>query len=464
MKRMMKKLFASIFILSAVIVSFAACGSDDDDEATLSLSSTISEIQFSGDGKTAWSNGTEITPSFEVVTNQATWNVTVTPAEAATWCKAEKTADGKSFTITATENTENIPPATATVTVTAGDAAPVVITVTQSKASKMKIYAAGYYLNESYNNRPCYWTDGVRTDLSYPSEALEANANSLLIHDGKIYVKGYYLDNSFNSFGCYWVDGVRTDLSFPAGSVEVRCNSIRVINGKVYAVGYCFDGKKQEDCYWVDGKRENLPEIPESTHTNCLDIASSDGKIYVVGHYQKQTYHFTPYYWVDGVRKDLSLPQGIKSSEGNSITASNGSIYVTGKYQDDSKYIACYWVDGVCKDVPVPAGAVESACFSSSVADGKLYLFGTYNNGTTDIGYYCVDKSFHELEMPESEKISNIIGTMTMTIHEGKVYITGTCIHSVSGHINNYYWVNGKRVRIDNLPDSSVFFSKIYFE
>jgi len=65
-----------------------------------------------------------------VETNQASWDVKSDQP----WCKVEKNADGVTFTISAEANLDIESPIPAKVTVTAGNASPVVIDVTQDAA------------------------------------------------------------------------------------------------------------------------------------------------------------------------------------------------------------------------------------------------------------------------------------------------------------------------------------------
>jgi len=95
--------------------------------------SDIRAIEFSGDGETATSDGNIVQPVFTVTTNWSTWEA-VSDQMWLTVIKQENT-----FTLTAAYNSSLEPPATATVTVSAGDATPVVITVTQAGGEPLDI-------------------------------------------------------------------------------------------------------------------------------------------------------------------------------------------------------------------------------------------------------------------------------------------------------------------------------------
>ena len=141
--------FSAIALVVAMMATVVSCGSKDDDSEpsetptsfivtiivqqlkipaeapTLSITPSVANIQFSATGNVATSNGTPITPTFTVETNQSEWDVN---SSAPTWLTATKSETG--FTLTAAEN--NLPSdRTATVTVSAAGATNVIINVSQ---------------------------------------------------------------------------------------------------------------------------------------------------------------------------------------------------------------------------------------------------------------------------------------------------------------------------------------------
>jgi hypothetical protein len=85
-------------------------------------------IVFSANG-TATSGGSAFTPTFDVNTNMESWNIV---SDQPSWLSVNK--QGNSFTLVATNNTGEKPRPSAKVTVTAGEAKPVVINVKQNSA------------------------------------------------------------------------------------------------------------------------------------------------------------------------------------------------------------------------------------------------------------------------------------------------------------------------------------------
>ena len=116
--------FSIVTLTAAVIALNLSCNKDK--APTLSVSPANREIVFAANGVTATADGLSITPNFSVETNQGcSWDVI--PGK--TWVKVSKSAN--SFTLSADRVTGVTAPDEATVTVTAGDATPVIIRIRQ---------------------------------------------------------------------------------------------------------------------------------------------------------------------------------------------------------------------------------------------------------------------------------------------------------------------------------------------
>lgn len=111
----------AVAICAAAMLA-SAC-TKDKDEPTLSLNKPATPIEF-----TAAATETFV---YEVKTNQQKWDV----VSDQTWCKIVKTA--ASFMVKADENFSTEAPAPATITVSAGNAKPIVIKVTQKAADAL---------------------------------------------------------------------------------------------------------------------------------------------------------------------------------------------------------------------------------------------------------------------------------------------------------------------------------------
>lgn len=139
----MKKIYFLSMLFAAL--AFSGCSSDDDgnndnNEPTLTVTPAVTggSISF-----TAAALGE--TFGFVVTTNQSAWNLGITPASAAEWCKIETQAN--SFIVTALPNMSTTASADATITVTAGTADPVTITAKQAGHKTTDTFA-GYITHD----------------------------------------------------------------------------------------------------------------------------------------------------------------------------------------------------------------------------------------------------------------------------------------------------------------------------
>jgi uncharacterized membrane protein len=191
------------------------------------------------------------------------------------------------------------------------------------------VYIAGTYRDDNdWTN--CYWKDGVRTDLpfintEYNGEIYEISGTitSIAASGGSVYIAGWYYEDVLingNYIGsevpCYWKDGVRTDL--PKGAFIARATSITVSGGSVYIAGY--DGGRA--LYWKDGERTYL--TGSLTYDYAESIAVSGGSVYVGGFSNDDSSRIACY-WKDGIKTDLPL-----GSNANSIAILGNSIYIAG--------------------------------------------------------------------------------------------------------------------------------------
>ncbi len=96
-------------------------------------------------------------------------------------------------------------------------------TTTSSRATGIHlggsdVYISGYY-NAGSGNRPCYWKNGERVDLSDGSDGFAYKANAIFFKDGSVYVAGSYYNSTIGkNISCYWKDGIKTDLTFGESS------------------------------------------------------------------------------------------------------------------------------------------------------------------------------------------------------------------------------------------------------
>ena len=122
--------FSVVLLTAAVTVWNLSCDDKKEDPLLSVAPSVVRDVLFSADGVAATASGIDFSPAFTVTTNVKEWNAVSDHEE---WLTVEK--QGNTFTLKAKVNTSLDPPADAKVTVTAGDALPVVINVKQSGAA-----------------------------------------------------------------------------------------------------------------------------------------------------------------------------------------------------------------------------------------------------------------------------------------------------------------------------------------
>ena len=131
-KRVLK--FSAVMLAVAFITTGLSCNETDNDapvveDPVLSIDPSVTSIEFSVDGLSATSEGLSVFRTFEVITNQKDWDVEV--ENGYTWLHADRANTGDTFNLRADENTNAEPREEGKVTVSAGDAASIIITVTQ---------------------------------------------------------------------------------------------------------------------------------------------------------------------------------------------------------------------------------------------------------------------------------------------------------------------------------------------
>lgn len=231
-----------------------------------------------------------------------------------------------------------------------------------------KVWVTGRHQDSTpgiYIDTPCYWVDGVRTDLAIPDPEVNrwSETSSLAVIDGKVCVAGHYGTNPSvifprrsQSVPCYWVDGVRTDLEIPDVATEGLTASIAVSGGRVHVAGsYGISAlndlrRNGIGCVWVDGVRSDLAVPAGVNNVNITAAVMSGDVFHVAGSYQDKEWRAIPCYWTDGVRTDLDAPE---SGYATAITLFDGKLFVAGWHSSNTP---CYWVDGERTDLaPMPS-------------------------------------------------------------------------------------------------------------
>jgi len=122
--------FSAVALTAAAMAFNSSCSGEEEEKHTLSVAPQVSSIVFAANGESATSGGAPVNTTFEVTTNRRSWDVTVSSNP---WLTYEKS--GNTFTLNAAANfTTTARDEPVTVTVTADNATPVTISVTQLAA------------------------------------------------------------------------------------------------------------------------------------------------------------------------------------------------------------------------------------------------------------------------------------------------------------------------------------------
>ena len=276
-----------------------------------------------------------------------------------------------------------------------------------------KTYVAGEYFDSDGGwARACYWSDGTVTKLDGPADRGSDQpdyVNSITVSDDKVYAAGFYMNDS-KVFPCYWVDGALNTLALPGGTSFGATYAIAVSGSKVYAAGYSY-GSARIPGYWNDGVFVSL-DIPAGATfqiSNGMGIAVSD-KVYVMGNYKLNSVNY-PCVWADGERTDLAFDASATGGAiGRSLAVSDGKVYVLGYPITNDLYKACYWVDGTRTDLDTPVDMYSDG-WSIGVIDGKVYVGGRYYDRSYAFRpCYWFDGQRTDLDVPTGGTQASIMG------------------------------------------------------
>lgn len=359
---------------------FASCGKNngpDEPSATLSVDLNPLTVNFPASGG---SN------SYIVKTNQPSWGC----SSDKTWCKVEKDHNAQ-LLITTDSHISTTAPTPAKVTVTAGNAAPVVITVTQDAyVPPAPVSKAIYVVGDESIDGKSYamlwkYQDGTVTRQQL-STTPYSRAFSVFVSGEDVYVGGidYHGGTPDWGTGTVWKNGVATQQKLPDGAVNLGAvHSVRVIDNKVYAAGYysaAFGASRA--CVWVDGvQNKELVNTNDKTQAKFIG-QSTDGKIHVLGGYYETVSGIEKErirYWVDGTLQSGYLPDNNIYPTGLWVEGNDVHIIGHAPSGGDPKNISYYWKNGVRQNLLYAANNTYSL-YDIYIHDGDVYISGTGYN------------------------------------------------------------------------------------
>ena len=384
-------LLAGTAMLTTVL--FMGCSDSDDDSktdapsvtATLSVDLNPLTVHFPATG------GNSVCA---VTTNQDSWKC----HSDQTWCVADK-VQGNQLSIKANSHMSTTAPEPAKVTVTAGNATPVEITVTQDAYVPPAVTSKAIYIvgSESIDegSYAMLWKyqDGTVTRQQLSTNQ-NSKANSVFVSGTDVYVGGKdYHGGTGNDWGTgtVWKNGTAVQQEKPSSSINSgTVNSVRVIDNKVYAAGYyspSFGAKRA--CVWVDGAlNTKLLNTDKQTQAKFIG-ASTDGKIHVLGSQEvARTGGGTVEqirYWVDGTLQEGYLPE--KAIYPDGLWVEGNDVHIIGSAPAEggnAKNISYYWKNGVRQTLEY--SSVNSySLYDIYVQGGDVYISANsyyWKNGT----------------------------------------------------------------------------------
>lgn len=254
------------------------------------------------------------------------------------------------------------------------------------------IYVSGsYYPSAGGNNVPCYWKDGVRTDLD--SSSSDGFAMGITVVDDSVYVAGHYFPSGNAGYraACYWKDGTRYYLDHesdkPSNATAIAVKGTTVITVGSHGIG-------RDPCYWEGSVLNELAMGMETS--GCVeDVITNGESFYMAGS------AFTPYYygywWKDGVPNQVSV-SGADRTVLSGIAVEEDTVYLCGFYESGSGVKLCYWKGDERVDL---TDIYMSHCVEVpgiEVFEGRVYASGTTYLVEDPIAQYWDNAASVELE------------------------------------------------------------------
>lgn len=337
----MKRLYTLHFLLlSCAALLIAGCGNNNGDTPTLSVVLDPLTVNFpaAGDIKT-----------YVVTTDQPSWDC----SSDQTWCEVKKDVNAK-LRIMASSHTSTTAPTPAKVTVTAGDAKPVVITVTQDAyvpptPTSKAIYVVGAEkIDGSYYAMQWKYQNGAVTSKQL-STAANSKAQSVCTDGTNVYVGGRDIVQPNSVWtATVWKNGIAKTQDVLTGTTVSEVNDVCLgKDGKVYAAGYYRLSNKNYACVWIDGVLDTTFPVEASTEAQHIACAS-DGTIYVLGGkitWIGGTGNETLQLWKNGVLQSGYLTDYVSSKKDLFVAGTDVHVVASKLSNENNK--SYHWKNGV---------------------------------------------------------------------------------------------------------------------
>jgi hypothetical protein len=326
------------------------------------------------------------------------------------------------------------------------------------------VYIAGSYeINGNNIYQPCYWVNGVRTELEVPV-GRSGSATGIAVSGNTVYVSGAYETNTGTAAPCYWVNGQRTDLQLLDDVTYYETRAIAVLGDTVYVAGqyrYGSNNSNRRACYWVNGTGNNLT-VPSGRNADTIGVYVEGTTVYMLGVHGPTDDTRVCYWGLDGVLVGsggaCDLPSGSGSNNYYNTpgamlkTPDTTSIYLPGNVMISNVQRACYWRNGYRTDLPVPSGTTYSTNFSIAIAGSTVYAVGRYETGSNQTACYWKDGTTRTDLPVAGASISRA----------GDIYVLGTTVYVAGSYGNSVenrkacYWTNGTKTDL-SVPTGATF-------
>ena len=404
--------------------------------ASLLVTPSLTALKFSADGEKAFNGDNEISPVFAVQTDHSSWDAVAAPA--GSWLKLEKSASG--FALSADENTSAAERGPVTVTVTAGNAVPVTIKVTQEFTAIPKnhaVYISGMAVTENDDWVPALWRDGQLEILGGEDIIL----TDIALSGKDIYLSG--LREYDLSEPLYWHGGTFTTL--PVTGIQAAAFGVAVSGADVYVAGVELMNFTEEEIdmapvYWKNGTRYELPMSGhQGEEVYVKGVTVSGGDVYIGGFvldFDGEVIGYFPAYWKNGELNRMGTGYEDMSVVGMAVEGND--VYIAGDYYEDNKKISGYWKNNIF--VPLSTPGYSTMIFSIEVSDGDVYVAGVSANGNSERAVYWKNGAMTVLDSRGA--------AFDVAVYEETVYILGSKYNVEGGGETVCYWIDGKE-RVD---------------
>lgn len=433
---MKNKLFVrTLFFLSFAVLILQGCKKDDPEKPTLSLDPSLTEVHFPALNTTPY--------EFEVITNQESWSYSITGE----WFTVEKSTDTNGFILSAPDNNNPDAVEPATLTITAGNAQPITITVTQDgntpsltvtpDISKISFTAGavqtyeftvttnqeewavdadeewitivrktdntGFFVNAILNteftarNASITITAGVAESKTIAAEQLGL----------EIYAMGHEYIAASTTAGAdvvYWKNGEKHTLltggSFAPNKMFIQGDDIYV------AARWAGAGASQAILIKNNTYIDITNKIGSTENSNATGVWVDENDVYVA-------YYHGPIYWKPGDQTTTTMALLLKNNETTELSNHLGfattsamwkegsDLYILGNMDGDQGY----WKNGVRTNISgvFEAGDSWGGLTGIMHANGKLFIAGYSTNMSSYEyeGFWWVDGTAHRFNVVE---------------------------------------------------------------